>query len=64
MIRQSPRYCAGCEQITTEPVLIRFHEHGSGPGGSTFACPACVTDGRVIMAPELAEPLDEARADR
>lgn len=58
--RQPPRHCAGCQQTTTRPVLIRIHDQGSGPGGSTYGCRACIAAGRLTIAPDL---LDLAPAE-
>jgi hypothetical protein len=33
--------CVGCKEETTQPVLVRCIEAGSGPGGMLYACPDC-----------------------
>jgi hypothetical protein len=54
--RGGVQMCAYCEMFTTEPVTIRIHEGGSGPGGATYACPACVDSGNVAISPEVVRP--------
>jgi hypothetical protein len=39
--RQPVRMCVGCSAITTDPILIRSIEQGSGPGWSLYACQEC-----------------------
>ncbi|MFJ8934201.1 hypothetical protein ACIRL0_00565 [Streptomyces sp. NPDC102365] len=48
-------YCAWHGDIARGVRLINVHEAGSGPGGGSFACPACMS--RYGLVPFADRPL-------
>ncbi|WP_169317224.1 hypothetical protein [Actinacidiphila oryziradicis] len=40
--------CTWCRKSTRAPVAVGIVERGTGPSGTTYACPACKTRRRII----------------